>query len=250
MYAEHLCVSVSPLPQEKAQQRLQGRRMQRCLVQKRAAAWHLQIHTVRGHIRRADWSPAPPAGTASVQSQLYPFPSSRGTSPTGNSLKTLKSQVAQESLSDLLFPNFPFLLLPVPYQPLSWKILAAFMIAWFLQAGFLNVSCPSLTPSSSAAIDKSCPSSTCYQQKSGSRPAQCLCPSPRASSSSFPWLMHGKAYWFHTFHLCSCFTSEKNAISSRLSRVTRVLWTMTMYIAYCCTSTPQKSNVIWITVLQ
>lgn len=99
MYAEHLCVSVLLLPQEKAQQRLRGRRMQRCPVRKRAAAWHLQVHTARGHPRRADWSPAPPAGTASVQSQLYPFPSSHGTSPAGNNLKTLKSQVAQESLS-------------------------------------------------------------------------------------------------------------------------------------------------------
>lgn len=99
MFAEHLCVSVSQLPQEKAQQCLQGGGGCSIVLCKgglsadpRCQGTHTPCRPVTcptcRHSVRAE----------KVQSQLYPFQSSHGTSPTGSNPKTLKSQVAQESL--------------------------------------------------------------------------------------------------------------------------------------------------------
>lgn len=89
-----LCVSVTQLLQEKAQQGLQGRRMQHHPVQRRFVSTDSHCQGTHTFCRPVTC----PTCRDSVRAKKAQSQSSHGTSPIRNNLKTLKSQVAQESL--------------------------------------------------------------------------------------------------------------------------------------------------------
>lgn len=78
------------------------------------AAWHLQTHSYREH---KPWRSvtchiySDKVGAVNVQSQMCPFQHSYSTCPTEHKTKSEIPGGSGQPLLDLLFPNFPLLLL-------------------------------------------------------------------------------------------------------------------------------------------